>query len=386
MRKRILSVTMAVLLLSPMTVNAAMPSEAVRKNADYMVQLDADGVPYWFDDAYYSEKYADLKQAFGNDRKALYNHCLTFGMSEERLVSPLVDLAKYREAYPDLNKAFGDDWNAYMRHYFEFGIWEGRDNYTGFDARAYLDLHADLREAFGDDLGLAARHYIEFGVAENRDIELPEPEIIPATELEPDGGGLDDQDDFTGEVRVDRGDGTYFLENYVNGELVSLTEYDENGVITFATEYAGGRPVKQSVYVDGALAEYMITEYDANGNPIKENNYDAAGTELIRRESTYDANGNCIQILEYHSGVYAYKTQHTYDSAGRRLQSIEHSVDINGTESVNRTYEYLYYPSGMLQAMTAYRPDGTREMEIVYTENGELQSEVFYDADGNPIP
>ena len=38
-----------------------------------------------FDAEYYAEKYPDVKEAFGNDEKALYNHYVQYGKAEGRL-------------------------------------------------------------------------------------------------------------------------------------------------------------------------------------------------------------------------------------------------------------------------------------------------------------
>ena len=78
-----------------------------------------DGAPNWFNGAYYSDSYGDLKAALGSNEKALYNHSLQYGFHESRLVTPVLDVTKYRAFYPDLDKAFGNNWNLYVRHYFE---------------------------------------------------------------------------------------------------------------------------------------------------------------------------------------------------------------------------------------------------------------------------
>ena len=168
-------------LFSSMTVNAA-PTITGKQNADYMMATNADGVPNWFNGNYYGDKYADLKIAFNDNEKLLYNHSLNYGFKEARLVTQVLDVAKYRAFYPDLDKAFGDNWELYIKHYFEYGIAEGRKNFTDFDAQTYLSMHLDLQNEFGDDLGLAARHYIEFGITEGRAYNWSEPEIVYVTD------------------------------------------------------------------------------------------------------------------------------------------------------------------------------------------------------------
>ena len=72
MKKKLsLLVMLAVLVFgSSMTVNA-------------QPKTMADGTV--FDAEYYASTYADVKAAFGNDEKALYNHYLQYGKAEGRL-------------------------------------------------------------------------------------------------------------------------------------------------------------------------------------------------------------------------------------------------------------------------------------------------------------
>lgn len=90
---------------------------------------DVDGIDYGvvFDPVFYSAKYADLKAAFGDNADALFNHFLTYGMSEARQANDIFDPVKYRAAEPDLDAAFGDNWEAYYVHYITCGRQEIAD-------------------------------------------------------------------------------------------------------------------------------------------------------------------------------------------------------------------------------------------------------------------
>ena len=226
-----------------------------------------DGVPNWFDATYYSSKYEDLKSAFNTNEKALYNHCLQYGFSEARLVTPVLDVAKYREAYPDLDKAFGNNWQLYIRHYFEYGINEGRENFTDFDANAYLELHADVRNVAGADLGLATKHYLEHGISEGRSYDLPEPEVdyeeSDYDDESSDSGSSDDDttdETFTGDKRVEFEDGSYIIETYVRDLLTSSKFYDENNILLGQATH--------TYDTNGTLVSSQ--DKDANGN-VKSN-------------------------------------------------------------------------------------------------------------------
>jgi len=79
-----------------------------------------------FDPAFYSDHYADLKAAFGNDINALWLHFQNNGMKEFRQGSAEFDPVYYSNAYPDIVAAFGDNREMYYAHYIMFGKAEGR--------------------------------------------------------------------------------------------------------------------------------------------------------------------------------------------------------------------------------------------------------------------
>ncbi len=81
-----------------------------------------------FDEHYYADNNPDLKAAFGYDREALWNHFVTCGLKEGRVMNGKLDVVKYRNTYADLNAAFGDNWDAYVEHYLTCGAKEGRDS------------------------------------------------------------------------------------------------------------------------------------------------------------------------------------------------------------------------------------------------------------------
>ena len=79
----------------------------------------------------YADRYEDLKEAFGYDRKALYNHYITCGISENRIVEFSSSVGNfnyiaYADRYEDVRQAFGYDRVALYNHYITYGISEGR--------------------------------------------------------------------------------------------------------------------------------------------------------------------------------------------------------------------------------------------------------------------
>ena len=87
-----------------------------------------------FDYVAYADRYADLKEAFGYDKTALYTHYVTYGIAEGRSAefsgsvgsSSEFDYIAYADRYADLKEAFGYDKTALYTHYITFGKAEGR--------------------------------------------------------------------------------------------------------------------------------------------------------------------------------------------------------------------------------------------------------------------
>ncbi len=79
-----------------------------------------------FETKYYSDRYSDLKAAFGNDRAQLFNHFIAHGMREGRQAIDSFNVRAYRARYPDLQNAFGDNLPAYYLHYIQLGRNEKR--------------------------------------------------------------------------------------------------------------------------------------------------------------------------------------------------------------------------------------------------------------------
>ena len=361
------------LLFSSMTVYAASPAESAKRNADYMMSLNENGVPNWFDGAYYSNSYADLEAAFGTDEKALYHHSLQYGFNEGRLVTPVLDVAKYRANNPDLQDAFGDDWNLYIRHYFEYGIAEGRDNYTDFDAETYLSMHEDLQVVLGTDYVSATRHYIEYGMAEGREYNRPKP-VYKASD--------EDANDIITETFED---GSYIKTEYADGKIISLSFYSSENVLTNHEIYNEQGYLYLDLFYDeitGNLTHTYTYTYDADGNRIQSVIYDAATNETITFVCKFDSNGNEIEVTQYNENELTYITKYEYNDARQPVRQVE----INNLGEIARIRVYTYNSDGILQSIISYYGDTTNiECEMQYYESGAIKSQLVYDAEGNLI-
>lgn len=79
-----------------------------------------------FNPTYYTNKYVDLKNAFGNDANKLFSHFVKYGMKEGRQAIGTFNVIKYKNRYNDLQKAFGNNLPDYYKHFCQFGKKEGR--------------------------------------------------------------------------------------------------------------------------------------------------------------------------------------------------------------------------------------------------------------------
>jgi hypothetical protein len=146
-----------------------------------------DGVDYSrvYDYNYYIEKYADLKNAFGNDDIAALKHFIKYGMKEGRQAKAAFNVIVYRNSNEDLRKVYGNDLQKYYEHYLIWGYKEGRvtqesvvqnpittldgvDYSKVYDFNYYINNYSDLKKAFGNDDVAALKHFVKYGMKEGR--------------------------------------------------------------------------------------------------------------------------------------------------------------------------------------------------------------------------
>lgn len=120
----------AMVLLQPTEIKAATKADM----SAYRAVFDAD---------YYYNTYPDVAAAIGNNKEALLNHFVTFGVGEGRSASAAFNPQAYRQRYADLQQAFGNDMPAYCRHYVNFGIKEGRNGSA--DGQTFVAAQSSTR-------------------------------------------------------------------------------------------------------------------------------------------------------------------------------------------------------------------------------------------------
>ena len=195
-------------------------------------------------------------------------------------------------------------------------------------------------------------------------------------------------------------------EEYKNGKLAELREYNEDGRMTKRISYDGEGNKKlyeeyvtlkvkhngyegtttdtktREIYNDGKLEHRTEYEFDENGNRIKISEYDGEGKlteyteakydgERILSESRYDGNGKLIR-----------RTEDEYDENGKKLKS---SVYNNGGLEGYKSYHYN--ESGRLIKVTACDAYNriVNYYEIEYTDENGNGKTYMYDKDGTLI-
>ncbi|MBQ5711532.1 MAG: RICIN domain-containing protein [Oscillospiraceae bacterium] len=101
----------------------------------------------------------------GNTGASSGGSTVTISSSQKSLV---FDATYYANKYPDLKAAFGTDATKLYQHFVTYGISEGRQGCAAFSTKAYLQKYSDLKSAYGNDHVKALEHYLIYGYNEGR--------------------------------------------------------------------------------------------------------------------------------------------------------------------------------------------------------------------------
>ena len=139
---------------APATGNNSPAPSGGTSTTSYAVELDTFQKNLVFDAVYYSNKYPDLKNAFGSNAAKLYNHFQTFGIKEGRQAHPIFNVKYYLEQSSDLKNTFGSDYARAIKHYVTLGYKENRK--TASIADLGTDFTANIISAKNTALSLLA--------------------------------------------------------------------------------------------------------------------------------------------------------------------------------------------------------------------------------------
>lgn len=138
-----------------------------------------------FNVQYYKNRYPDLQKAFGNNLRQYYIHYIEHGYVEKRQgyeqatkpsstiysgrdYTPVFDANYYSDKYSDLKQAFGENGNLLFNHFINYGMKEGRQASASFNPKYYKANYVDLAKAFGANYTQYYIHYIDNGIKEKR--------------------------------------------------------------------------------------------------------------------------------------------------------------------------------------------------------------------------
>ncbi len=123
-----------------------------------------------------------------------------------------------------------------------------------------------------------------------------------------------------------------YEEYNADGQLISVTKHEvDNQGNDLKTEFYSVNP-DQSL----ELREYHQSEYDSNGNLIRNSIYDGDGQLYGSSTREYDSNGNLIQVNSYDSdGQLVRYLIYKYDEAGNRISGEEYDANGNLLQRTN---------------------------------------------------
>lgn len=363
--------------------------------------VSAAGLEDVFSAEYYADTYEDLKEAFEYDAETLFEHFITFGLSEKRIMSPVLDVVAYREKYADLDAAFGDNWDAYVEHWFAYGIDEGRDDGTDFDPRLYVESYDDIKAAYGEDWAAVVEHYLIFGIAEGRDGGIEKPVVVapavsapvvnpPANVVKLTDTQYDDDGNPVRETYTNNdGSVAYYMEYayYENGILQQEDKWDADGnCVHTVLKNPDGSKVSETFYYEdkdqvifyNPDGSKVISEYTKDGIPISSVRYYSNGNkEAVQRcdsstgfmitETNYYEDGSLRFSYENYAGTDVAKIFSHYSEGG-----------------ILRIYTENY-ENGMAKKVVEYHENGNKKLEVTYDESGTELTRQAWDEDGNEI-
>lgn len=172
------------------------------------------------------------------------------------------------------------------------------------------------------------------------------------------------------------GDSTGVTYNMA-GQVVAET--DAMGATTTYTYDGLGRLIEAVSPVEGNTTVKKQTQYDLNGNVIKEkvqNNAPGEAESFAVKEYKYNADNVLIGVIEYVSSNEKSVTQYVVDTKGRVLKVIkgltEYDADIADKDlSAYQVTEYTY--NGLGQMLSAKDPSGETET-FTYDLQGNMRS------------
>lgn len=139
-----------------------------------------------YDFDFYCNKYSDIKNAFGNNKRGAIEHFVKYGMAEGRQGCASFNVTSYAYKYYDIRKVYKNDLKSYYMHYVNCGKKEGRvatgtttmqggpkmynnvDYSPVFRVGYYANKYSDIRAKYGLDDAKYFDHFLKTGMKYGR--------------------------------------------------------------------------------------------------------------------------------------------------------------------------------------------------------------------------
>lgn len=182
-------------------------------------------------------------------------------------------------------------------------------------------------------------------------------------------------------------------ETTYNADENIKSEKAEDGTVTTysydsTSEWTSDSPKTVNSELNGTALSKEATEYDANGNALKETDSTDASNKTVT-VNVYDDNGNLLESTVTEDGMEVSKSVCTYDDDGNILHEKEVSADVVSEEK--NTYDLMGRPLKTTDETTGQVTEYTydylgRTTKTAVTLNGKTQTSTSsYDGNGTVI-
>ncbi|MBI3620852.1 MAG: hypothetical protein HY208_01490 [Nitrospirae bacterium] len=134
-------------------------------------------------------------------------------------------------------------------------------------------------------------------------------------------------------------------------------------------------------YEDGFFTGKDIDTFDAHGNMIKHDVYEADGSIQSSHEYRYDNKGNITEDISYRADGSKSSTEstiHTYDEKGHLVKSVTHDGKGSSVKVI-----YRYDTTGRMTEQSLYDTDGSLAQYYRYDEARRETERSFYSSDNS---
>ncbi len=276
---------------------------------------------------------------------------------QKALVSQSFNADYYAAQYPEIAAKYGkDNKEALLNHFLEFGLWEGRVGNADFDPTAYASAYSDLRDAFGKNILAYYEHYYKIGKDESR----------PITTLGDiyKNNALDNQPDI---VIIPFFEKSKLIDKNIYKAASYLSNAGGSGNAA-ASNYVGAAPVVEAPSFEAAVVQTTTGEtavvIDANNQQAVDAMQKCKDMKYIGQlarfnESTNSYDSYNFYVVKSGSGVDLYVSQYNWgETAEPQPQIIDSTYAKNEDGTIDSSRVSGSYDGvSLIELYTTYSED-----------------------------